>query len=315
MSASKLAIGIEIGATATRTGLVHQKQVVELAPPLSTKEFSGPEELIEALSRGVEALKKKHAGVAAMGVGLPGMVDYEKGWLHNLPHVPGWDSIPLARMLEEKTGLPAVIDNRVNCMAVAEWKRGAAKGLRDVVFVNLESGVGGAIIAGNRMIRGSRFVAGEIGHSTIDWRGRKGAFGNRGAVEKYLGSAEITADALEAYAAAKVEKSIEDCSISALVAAARKDDPVALARWRETAVMLAAAVSNCCWILNPEAVIIGGGITQAGELLFQPLREELFEILSYPFVDHLMVQPSSFGVDGVIIGAAALAFEMEHLGN
>jgi glucokinase len=111
VSAGKLAIGIEIGATATRTGLVHRKQVVELAPPLATKEYDKPAELIEALSRGVEALKKKHTGVAAMGVGLPGMVDYEKGWLHYLPHVPGWDSIHLAGMLEEKTGLPAAVSN------------------------------------------------------------------------------------------------------------------------------------------------------------------------------------------------------------
>ncbi len=313
MYRSKLAIGIEIGASATRTGLVFQKHVIEFAPPLVTSEFSEPAALIEALIQGVDELRASHPEVAALGVGLPGMVDFDKGWVHSLTNVSGWESMPLARMIEDKTNLPTVIDNRVNCMAMAEWKCGVARGLRDVVFVNLESGVGGAIIASNRMIRGSCCVAGEIGQTTIDWRGREGEFGNPGAIEKYLGSAEIAADTCEAYAAANIQKDIKDCSIPALISAAYQQDPVALTRCREIAGMLAATISNSCWLLNPGAVIVGGGITRAGDLFFDPLREELFKRLSYPFKDHLMILPPSLGPDAATIGAAALALETAHI--
>lgn len=313
MSDSNLAIGIDFGATTIKSGVVFQSHVIDHAPPIATREFDEPDSLIVAIARTVEELREKHPGVAALGVGLPGFVDYDKGWVHSLTNVPEWVSIPLGRILEEKTRLPTIIDNRANCMAIAEWRCGAARGLRDVVFINLETGVGGAVIADGRMIRGSRHVAGEIGQTSLDWRGRLGEFENPGALEKYLGSAEIAAEAREAYAAAGIEKSAHECSISALIAAAHHHDPIALALWRGIAARLATVAANCCWILNPEAVVIGGSMTRAGEVLFKPLREEISARLSYPFKDHLMILPAAFGSESGTIGAAALALEGSHL--
>lgn len=313
MSESHLAIGIDFGATTIKTGLVYQRHVIDRAPPLSTQEFDEPDALIEAMVRSVEELREKHPGVAALGVGMPGFIDCDKGWVHSLTNVPQWVSIPLGRILEEKTKLPTVIDNGANCMAIAEWKCGAARGLRDVVFFNIWTGVGGAVIANGRLIRGSRHVAGEIGQTSLDWQGRMGKFKNPGAVEEYLGSAQIAADAREAYAAAGIKKTIQECSIPALITSAHHRDPVAIAQWNAIGSMLAAAVANCCWLLNPEAVVIGGTVTRAGELLFTPLREHLFARLSYPFKDHLMVLPASFDTESGTIGAAALALDGLHL--
>jgi glucokinase len=309
MSDNRLAIGIDAGVTILKAGVVYRSHVVDYATPESPPDGAGPEEIVAVMTRMVQGLREKHPGVAALGVGMPGFVDFDKGIVRGLTHVRDWDSIPLKRILEEKTGLRAVVDNRANCMAVAEWKCGAARGLSDVVLINLETGVGGGVIANGRLLRGARHVAGEIGQTSIDWNGREGRFGNRGALERYLGSADIMADAHAAYAAAGIERSLHECSIEALATAALQGDEVARARWQEVGTMLATAVMGCCWLLNPQAVVVGGSITRAGELLFKPLREQLFAMLSEPFTEQLMVLPAAFGHDAGMIGAAALALE------
>lgn len=313
MSESHLAIGIDFGVTTIKAGVVFQSHIIDHAPPIATQEFDEPGALIEAMARIVADLRTNHPGVAALGIGLPGFVDFHKGWVHSLPQVPEWDSVPLGRMLEEKTKLPTVIDNGANCMAIAEWKCGAARGLRDVVFANVWTGVGGAVIVDGHLVRGSRHVAGEFGHTSLDWQGRTGKTENPGALEEYLGNAEIAADTRTAYAAAGIEKTIQECSINALITAAHQRDAIAVARWNEIGGMLAAGLANACWLLNPEAVVIGGTINRAGELLFKPLREQLFHRLSYPFKDHLMVLPAAFGTEATTIGAAALALDGSHL--
>ena len=309
MSDNRLAIGIDAGVTIIKAGVVYQSHVIDYAAPESPPEGGGHDELIAMMSRMVQGLREKHPGVAAVGVGMPGFVDFDKGLVRALTHVRDWESVPLKRILEEKTGLRTVVDNRANCMAVAEWKCGAARGFRDVVFINLETGVGGGVIANGRLLRGARHVAGEIGQTSIDWQGREGKFGNRGALERYLGSVEIAKDARAAYAAAGITKPLEECSLEALALAAIQGDAVALARWEEIGAMLATAVMDCCWLLNPEAVVVGGSITRAGELLFRPFRERLFGMLSEPFTEHLMVLPAAFGHDAGMIGSAALALE------
>lgn len=313
MSDRDLAIGIDFGVTSIKAGVVFQSHIIDHSPPIATNEFDESGALIEAMVRMVDELRNDHPGVKALGVGLPGLVDYHKGWVHSLPHVPGWEAVPLARILEEKSKLPTVIDSGANCMAIAEWKCGAARGLSNVVFANLWTGVGGAVIVNDRLVRGSRHVAGDIGGTSLDWQGREGKCPNPGALEEYLGSAKIAADTQDAYAAAGIEKPLQDCSVNALVSAARQRDPVALARWDVIGRMLAAALANSCWLLNPEAVVIGGTITRAGDLLFNPLREELFKRLSLPFKDHLMVVPATFGAESSTIGAAALALDESNL--
>lgn len=313
-SATSLVIGMDCGVTSIKAGVVFQGHVIDHAPPIATQEFDGPPSLIEAMAGMVAKLVASHPGIVALGVGMPGFVDFHKGWVHELPNVPGWESVPLGRLLGERVGLPTVIDSGSNCMAIAEWRCGTARGLRDVVFINAWTGLGGAIVANGGLVRGSRHVAGEIGMTTIDWRGRHTRLENQGALEEYLGSAEIAADARVAYAEAGIEKPLQECSVNALVNASHQGDPVALAQWDRIGRMFAAAAANACWLLNPEAVIVSGNLSRAGELFFKPFREELFERLSQPFKDHLMVLPGSFGADATMIGAAALAHEVAHIG-
>jgi glucokinase len=310
MSDSPLTIGIDFGGTTVKIGVVYQSHIIDSAPPIATQDFEGHEELIDAMVRVVDDLRARHPGVVAIGVGMPGFVNFEKGLVYNLTNVPGWEAVPLKRLLQEKTGIPVVVENDANCMAYAEWKVGAGRGFQHVIFISMGTGVGGAIIANGQMIRGSYHGAGEIGQTSIDYQGRPGNYGNLGALEDYVGNNEIAANAREAYAQQGIQKSMGECTPAALAIAAHAGDSVAQEQWNLVGRMLATAAMNCCWLLNPEAIVIGGGVARAGELLFEPFTEHLFAQLSGPFKDRLMVIPAAFGHEAGTIGAAAMAREL-----
>jgi glucokinase len=309
MSDTALAIGIDFGGTSVKMGVVRGHEIIDHAPPIATQDFDSPGELMATMIRVVGDLRSRHGSVRAVGIGMPGFVDFEKGVVSGLTNVRGWDNVALKAELEAKLGLPVAADNDANCMAYAEWKQGAGKGCRHLVCVALGTGVGGGIIANGQMVRGAKFGAGEIGQSSIDFQGRKGHYGNLGALEDYIGNREIAADALAAYGAAGIKKDIEDCSPAALAEAAERGDAIALACWNQIGRMLATAMMNTCWLLNPEAIVIGGGVARAGDLLFAPFREHLLRQLSAPFKDGLAILPAAFGHEAGTVGAAALALD------
>ncbi|MFM2220870.1 MAG: hypothetical protein RLZZ553_618 [Verrucomicrobiota bacterium] len=309
MTDTPLAIGIDFGGTTIKMGVIQGDSLIDSAPPIATQDFDGPELLIDAMVRVIQQLRARHQGICAIGVGMPGFVDFENGVVHNLTNVRGWVEIPLKKWLFEKTSLPTVVENDANCMAYAEWKRGAGRGLKHLVAITMGTGVGGGIIVNGQMVRGARYGAGEIGQTSIDYQGRNGAYGNRGALEDYVGNNEIAADARNAYEAKGIYKNISDCSPAALAHAAGQGDEIALQLWDDIARKLATTVMNCCWLLNPEAIVVGGGVAKAGDLLLRPLEKHLFAQLSGPFKDHLRILPACFGSEAGMVGAATLALE------
>lgn len=313
MSKPPLAIGIDFGGTSVKTGVVRGAEIIDQAPPIATQDFDGPKALIKTITRTVDDLRKHHQEIAAVGVGMPGFVDFGKGTVLNLTNVRGWENIPLRDLLSSELNLPVSADNDANCMAFAEWKLGAGTGFEHLVCVALGTGVGGGVIANGTMIRGSSYGAGEIGQTSIDYQGRKGHYGNLGALEDYIGNQEISRDAKAAYAEAGITRDIEDCSPVALSEAARSGDPIALARWEFIGRALATSMMNVCWLLNPQAIIVGGGVARAGDLLFNPFREHLLRQLSGPFSEGLVISPAAFGHEAGTIGAAALALHQAGL--
>jgi len=309
MTDTPLAIGIDFGGTTIKIGVLYRSNLIDSAPPIATQDFDGPDSLIDAMVRVIHELRERHPGIAAIGVGMPGFVDFENGIVHNLTNVRGWVEIPLKKRLFDKTHIPTVVENDANCMAYAEWKRGAGRGLKHLVAITMGTGVGGGIIVNGQMVRGARYGAGEIGQTSIDFAGRVGAYGNRGALEDYVGNNEIAADARNRYEAQGIYKNISDCSPAALATAATNGDPIALEVWDDIAKKLATTVMNCCWLLNPEAIVIGGGVAKAGDLLLAPLQKHLFSQLSGPFKDHLSILPARFGSEAGMVGAATLALE------
>jgi glucokinase len=303
------ALGIDFGGTSVKFGVVQGHEVIAQAPAIATEDFNDSQPLIDAIVYVIEDLRSHHPEISAIGVGVPGFVDFPTGTIHNLTNVKGWKNIPLRDILHTRTGLPVTVENDANCMAYAEWKLGAGTGKDHLVCITLGTGVGGGIITHGHMLRGARSVAGELGQTSIDYQGRKGAYGNLGSLEDYIGNNEIAADARETYASHGIEKSIAECSPAALSQAAAQGDEIAIEIWRGIARKLACTVINACWLLNPAAIIIGGGVAKAGKLLFDPLRQCMEAQLSPAFLDGLEILPARFSNDAGIIGAATLAHE------
>ena len=245
MAENDLSIGVDMGGTSIKIAVVQGTELIARAEPVRTQDFVAPEAIFEEVGKRLKALIAEYPEVKAVGMGIPGFVDHDRGIADSLTNVPGWYDVPVRQMLEDMTGLPAAVDNDANCMAYAEWKLGAGKGLNDLVCLTLGTGVGSGIVANGQMLRGSLGAAGELGHVSIDYNGREGYYHNHGALENYIGHPRIQEDAAAAYAAAGQEKSFEDCAPYPLELAAKEGDAVALAMWDDIARKLATGLLNC----------------------------------------------------------------------
>ncbi|MEM6916047.1 MAG: ROK family protein [Verrucomicrobiota bacterium] len=303
------AIGIDFGGTSVKLAVVEGSELLTDVHRIPTQEFDGPDPLIAAITKRVKELEKEFPGVASIGVGVPGAVDYSSGVTYNLTNVRGWSDVPLRDKLAEMTGLPTVLDNDANCMAFAEWKFGAGQGFHNVVCVTLGTGVGGGLILNDSLYRGSMYAAGEIGQMSIDFDGVEGPYGNSGALERYIGNRQIGEMAVQIYG----EKGVavpKDHSPEGLAVLAREGDSVAQEAWSMVAYYLGSNLMSTIYLLNPDAIVIGGGVSYAGELLFNPLKRRLEETLTKECFDHLTVVNARFGNTAGIIGCSALAAEM-----
>jgi glucokinase len=307
MTPSKdLAIGIDFGGTTIKAAVVDGAQIVRRGTTIHTQSYSA-QELIEALADEVLRLKAQFPDVRAAGLGLPGIVDSVNGIVHQLTNVKGWQDTPLRDILKEKTGLPIEIENDAKAMTYGEWKFGAGRNLKNVICLTLGTGVGGGLIIDGRLYRGSGLGAGEIGQMSIDYAGRPGNYGNLGALEKYVGNAQIAERALALYAEAGRILPPGEASPAALAAAARAGDPFALELWGRIGTEIGVACANVVWLLNPDCVILGGGVANAGELLFTTIRRVIQERTMHIFHEKLQVLPAELGTDAGMIGCAALA--------
>lgn len=300
-------IGIDFGGTSIKLGVCCGGELIATDKPIPTQAFNGPQALIAEMAQRVAALRAASPEIAAIGVGVPGLVDFEHGYVHELTNVPGWKHVPLKTILGERTGLPVVVENDANAMCYAEWRHGAARGLRNVVALTMGTGIGGGLVLDGRLYRGSQCAAGEIGQTSIDYAGRAGHYGNLGALEKYTGNHQIAEHAVRRYAEAGLEREIEDCTPKKIAEAAEAGDDIARQIWDEVADWLGTGIASIAWLLNPDAFVIGGGVAQAGDLIFKPLKRKVQSMLSTVVWEHLQILPARFSNEAGIIGNAALA--------
>ncbi len=299
-------IGIDFGGTSVKLAVVSGETILTEILRIPTQEFSNPDDLIDRIAEVIAEVRRNHPAVGAVGVGVPGAVNFATGMTYNLTNVTGWSAVPLRDILSEKTGLPCVIENDANCMAYAEWSFGAARGCTHAVCVTLGTGVGGGLILNGDLFRGACFAAGEIGQMSIDLNGVPGPYGNTGALERYIGNRQIAELAERRYQEAGMEVPA-DLSPERLATLARSGDRVALDVWDEVARALGFCLMSVIYLLNPEAVVIGGGVSEAGDLLFEPLREVLRGSLTSECFNHLKIVPAKFGNTAGILGSSAMA--------
>ena len=309
MATPTTAIGIDFGGTSVKSAVVRSGAIVQRGALIDPQAFASSADLIDELVRLIESLRTEHSDVAGVGIGLPGFVDSAHGIVHELTNVAGWDEVPLCQILHERTGLAAAIENDVNAMTYAEWKHGAARGGKHTLCITLGTGVGGGLILDGRLYRGGQFAAGEIGHASIDYRGVPGPYGNLGGLEEYVGNSQIAARAAQLYAAAGVNKTPEECAPKGLDRAAQAGDRIALDLWETIGTEIGCALVNAIWLLNPDTIVIGGGVAKAGDLLLLPIRRTIHARTSDVFHDHLRVVLAQLGNEAGMIGCAELALE------
>lgn len=235
----------------------------------------------DAIDEVIETTGGTRGDFAGVGIGSPGPLNRETGTVINTPNL-GWRNFPLRDLISNAVGLPATLDNDANCATYGEWWLGAGRNVDTLVGLTLGTGIGGGIVLNGEIFHGCSDAAGEIGHMTIEANGRKCKCGNYGCLEAYASGPAIALRAVEGIEAgaesllpALVNGKLEGITAATVYEAVVLGDPYANDVMRETAKFLGAGVANMINVLNPEMVVISGGVTRAGDHLFSPLRAEV----------------------------------------
>jgi len=315
-------IGIDIGATTIKTGIVRSNGELVSKEKIDTKTIANPDCFIETTHDTIERLFRASSlhkeSVGGIGVGAPGWVDHPRGIVHELTNIPNWINVPVGKNLEQVTGIKSFADNDTNVMAAGEMTHGAGRGHRNFICLTLGTGIGGAIVINREIYRGAHGLAGEIGHMMLPVDSPRCACGAAGCLERYVGNRFIVANALQRLEtdANNLKDSIlyemaghqvENITPKLLAAAAKAGDRVALEVWQETGYRLGVALAALVNVLNPECFIIGGGVAKAGAVLFDQMRETMESLAMNRLGKETPVLAAQLGEDAGIIGAATLA--------
>ncbi|MGW7519017.1 ROK family protein [Streptomyces sp. NPDC054796] len=248
----------------------------------------------------------------AVGIGSAGPVDAKAGTVSPV-NIPGWRDYPLVSGVREHVGgLPVTLVGDGVAMTAAEHWQGAARGRAGALCMVVSTGVGGGLVLGGRLHPGPTGNAGHIGHISVDLDGDPCPCGGRGCVERIASGPNIARRALEAGWRPAADG---DTSAAAVAAAARDGDPVAAASFGRAARALAAGIAATATLVEIEIAVIGGGVANAGDVLFAPLREALDEFATLSFVRGLEVAPAQMGTDAGLVGAAAACWEQLGAGS
>ncbi len=309
-------IGIDLGGTKILTALVDREGRV-LDRERTPTPVGGPDSVIDAVAEGLRAIAGRTGfdirGADGVGVGAPGPLDPESGVIYDPPNMAGWGKVPLAQMLEARLGVPTYVENDANAAALGERWAGAGRGIDDLVYLTVSTGIGGGLILGGRLYRGSSGTAGEVGHMLVDPGGRRCGCGRVGCLEAAASGTAIARAALEAVASGRASTlaalPTEALTAEEVARAAAEGDPLARELFARAAAHVGVGVANLVNLLNPAAVIIGGGVAGAGELLFGPVRRIVSEEALPRPAGAVRVVPAALGPDVGAVGAAAVVLD------
>ena len=312
-------VGVDIGGTGTKFGIVDNVGNVLFASEISTKKHEQVHTFIDELHQELSVLIEKVGGVGrikGIGVGAPNGNVYT-GNIEYAPNLPWKGIIPLARILQDKFKIPVRLTNDANAAAVGEMMYGAAQGMKDFIMITLGTGVGSGIVANGQLIYGHDGFAGELGHTTIipDGRLHPGT-GKKGSLESYASATGVAQSAIEILENTDRPSLLRDIpkgelNSKAVFEAATKGDEVAKDVFAFTGKVLGMALANFVMFSSPEAIILFGGLTKAGDLILKPTREhleanviEIFQNKVKILISHLKES------DAAILGASALMWEL-----
>jgi glucokinase len=314
-----LVLGLDVGGTKLAAGVVAGDGSVLSLRVAPSRSEDGPDAMISRhleLGRdAVEAAGVPWSEVRAVGIACGGPLDPAAGIVQSPLHLPGWHDVPLVATVSAALDRPTVLDNDATAGALAEFWYGAGRsfGARHLVYLTISTGIGGGLVLDGRLYRGAKGNAGELGHLTVEYRGRQCDCGRRGCLEAYASGANIARRAKEA----EMQDSSRSSSLSALAEvtaadvsrAAFEGDALAGRVWDETTAMLGSAIANILDIFNPDLIVLGGGVTRAGDQLLVPVREQGLAQAMGPAAERAEIVLSELGERLGIVSAAAVAFE------
>jgi glucokinase len=307
-------LALDIGGTKVAAGVVGpdgETRSFQVAPSRTER---GPEAVLADLFQlGRESVEQSGVPwteITAVGIGCGGPLDAAEGILLAPPHLPGFRDVPVAALAEKAFERPALLENDGTAAAAAEQRFGAGVGVRNMVYLTISTGVGGGAVIDGRLYRGAAGNGGEFGHVTIDWRGRvcRGC-GRRGCLEAYVSGTSISERASEGMDAASSLAVLGTPTAADVVSAAVAGDAYARSVWDETIEALACGLTSIVNLFEPELVVLGGGVTRAGELLIGPVREAVRAQAMAPAGRTVDIVPAALADRVGVVGAAAIVFD------
>lgn len=303
--AKKFIVAIDLGGTNLKIALLDLNYRIIYKEFLDTQKFVGKESLISAIVLSTRNIIKNAnltlESILGVGLGLPGPIDARKGLVHFLPNIRGWNNVPLKRILEKRLRIPVSVDNDVKLMTLAEHRLGAAKGFNYAVCLTLGTGVGGGIISEGRLYRGANNATAELGHVPINENGPRCNCGGEACLEAYIGNKRILNDIKKLFK--------RDISLEELSALAKKKNKMALKIWSQVGGRLGIALTGVINMLNPDCIIIGGGVANAGKILFDNVKKTISKRAMRVQSKHVKIFKAKLGSDAGLIGAAILTKE------
>jgi len=310
-------LGIDIGGTKLAFGVVMPdgRVMAEVREPSHAED--GPDAMIDRIiERAREVVSDSGWStdhLDAVGIGCGGPLDPWRGVIRNALNMPGWIDIPLVTRIESALGRPTFVDNDANAAALGEQRFGVGRGVRNLVYLTISTGVGGGLILDDRLYHGENGNGGELGHISVRVGGRSCHCGSNGCIETYCSGTSIAARARDVLAADPsgplAERDATEIRAEDVVAAARDGDPLASSLWAETMELLGGGVVSIIHAFNPRLVILGGGVTGAGDMLFDPVRRIVAE-RTMPWLGEVVeVVPAELGTMTGVLGAVAIALD------
>ncbi len=306
-------LALDLGGTQFRVALANRQGKIlrRLAAPTNAKE--GRHQVVQRINRALWEIVSP-VGVDAilgMGVSCPGPINPKTGVLLTPPNLPGWNNTPLKSLWEEEFGVPVQAGNDANLAALAEHRFGAGRGVENIIYITISTGIGGGVILDGRPFLGAGGLAGEVGHMTIDRHGPRCRCGNIGCLEALASGTAIARIAAERITSGEVsdiirlvDGDLERITAETVAQAALSGDRLAGEIIKRAGTDLGTGVVNLLHVFNPELVIIGGGVARAGSLIFEPVQRVVLERAMPDFL--VPVVPAALGDDAGLLGAIAL---------
>lgn len=307
-------IAVDLGGTQIRAARYTQEGVQEARVAMPTGAADGQEVVLQRVRSAIRQVWPLEGTVAAIGMGVPGPLDYRRGVVRFAPNLPGWVQVPIRDLMLQAFGIPVFVGNDADLAGLAEHRFGAGRGVQNMVYMTISTGIGGGFILGNRLFVGGHGSGGEVGHIAIDLHNPLREQGNQGTLEELAAGPAIARRARERLAAGEpsllqelVNGDLERITAKEVNEAGQQGDPLARAIFAEAGAYIGAAIVNLIYLLDPGLFVLGGSVTQAGELLLGPIWETVRERAPATYLEYTRIVLAELGADVGLWGALALA--------